>query len=138
MWWTQDIQVHCRVCAAALTADTDMRKHFYTGTVTFGPNVKSNALHESKVASYKVYWTDAYNMKIGSAIGTVVGNQNAASDSACCRTDLYTIDLAGIAIPTSAKYLTVVPVLDASAGNLELPRGFDLIKSDVGTDVPTP
>lgn len=123
--------LQCRVCGLApLPADGDLRRGYWSGTVSWGPNQFGSSLNEAAVRAYKLYIVDSQYQKIGSAVSTQEVRFWVSLQQSCCNTALYQASLQ-IELPLNASYFMVVPV---TLGGLELNVGPTTTRiKDVGT-----
>lgn len=126
--------VQCKVCAIDVTADTDGRLSFFSGTLTFGPNQKVADINETFIINYKVYLVDTNGVKVNNTPLATVG-ASQASEEACCQFDLYTVTIEGADMVTNtASALMVVPV---DTMFLEMPYGQIATITDMTTTTTT-
>merc|ERR1719410_1779506 len=86
-------EVLCKVCSLKVGADTDLRKGFFSGEVTFGPNILSGRVNESVITEYRVVFADSSGEPLGEIL-TV--HKSLEYDAwSCCEGVAYTVNLKG-------------------------------------------
>lgn len=109
---------------AELTADTDGAVGVYAGTLTFGPNQVGDEVDESVVSGYALYKGTYEGVRIGDRVAYVA--KLSESDSRCCKSDTYVVDLAGIDVAGAETLLLVVVDINSVA----MPTGVMLAVTD--------
>jgi len=101
-------EVLCKVCSLKVGADTDLRKGFFSGEVTFGPNILSGRVNESVITEYRVVFADSSGGPLGDVL--TVHKSPEYDAWSCCKKGAYTVKLTGVKILPNAAFLTVLPV----------------------------
>jgi len=107
-----------KVCdTPTASADTNAFIGLYSGTVYFGPLMENGEINEGNITSYRIYWTNSVDQKLGAALASVTKQGIVA---VCCQPGTYNVSLMSVQIPDTAVRFTVLPV---DSNGWEVPLG---------------
>jgi len=99
-------KIKCHVCGhPVLSADTDDRAGYFTGSIKFGQNQMGGSIAEGSIDSYKVYLVDRDLNKLAEA-----GQVTKSGSGSCCEKDRYSVSFTGLSLPGGTVGMTVNPV----------------------------
>lgn len=103
---------------ADVSADSDPRQNYFTGSVSFGPNRVDSMIDETSVSGYKVLLVDS----AGATLSTVstVAKSNVATSDCDCNANAYTVQMTAVELHASVAGVMIVAI---DSNNVDMPVG---------------
>lgn len=117
-----------------LSADSDSRERFFTGTLSFGPNRIGDMIDETHVSEYKVVIVDSNRLVLGTV--STVAKKDVAVSNCGCNANEYSVSMDGFELPTNFAGVMIIVV---DSNGVEMPIGhFKALVDDYETTTTSP